>query len=140
MKLIVNDLTAGSLYQNISPTSNQNIEAIRPHLYIEGNPAGSLKIQILNSAGDLIAESALVTIASITTAAYFHGYVRFYINASLASGVTYRVKLASSGYTYALGSCVSWCNDYEFKKYEYTYTPSTQDLKPLDMEIWTRSY
>lgn len=139
MKLIVSELETGNLYQNMSPTSNQNIEAIRPHLYIQGNPAGSLKIQIQDNNGELIAESDYITIASITSAANFHGYVRFYINASLISGTTYRIKLASTGYTNVPGTFVGWCNDYDLKKYEYAYSPNTEVSKPLDMEIWTRS-
>lgn len=140
MKLIVNELKAATpTYQSITVNKNSLLVAVRPHLYIHSNPSGSLKIQILDSNDELITESETLIISDITTSSYFHGYVRFYVNLYLKKDVEYKIKLASTGYTYSKTSYVGWCNGFDLNKYEMDYTPVNLFTYPLDVEFWTRT-
>lgn len=138
MKLIVNELKTALMYQEISPSKNTIIAAIRPHLYIHNNPAGSLKLQILDQNNELIVESETLAISTMTSALYYHGYIRFYINFYAQKDQIYRIKLTSSGYTYSSTSYVAWCNDWDLSKYQSDYTLTVDNKTPLDMEIWSR--
>jgi hypothetical protein len=112
------------------------VRAVRPHLYIALPQASSLTMQILNSGATVIATSETVTVASITTANYFHGYVRFYIDAILAAETNYTFRLQASGYTYSDSSFVGWCSDFDLRKYSLGFSPLIAAEDPLDMEIW----
>lgn len=138
MKLIVGELI-NSVQQEIEVTENLNVVAIRPHLYRHGNPAGSLKLQILDSNEKLITESETVDISDIGTLTYFHGYVRFNVNVALKSGSLYWVRLVGNGYTFNESAYVGWCNDYDLQKVDRTYTPNGDWQAALDLEIWTRT-
>lgn len=138
MKIIVHEMYGTSLEQTITPTKNSLVEAIRPHIYISSLASGSLYMQITNSLDEVLATSDTVNITDITTANYYHGYVRFYINFYMKANTTYKVKLVSNGITYTTANYVGWANSYDLNKYPIGYTPGTSDRYPLDMEIWTR--
>lgn len=138
MKLIVEELVT-NLQQKITVGATaQIIKHIRPHIYKHLAPAGSLKVQILNSSQTLIVESSAVTIASITTASgnYCHGYVKFDINAVLAPETDYYIRLTSTGYTYSNSAFIGWCKDFDLRHYDADYTPSSGILSAFDMELW----
>lgn len=139
MTLIVHELTGSGLSQIVRRDRNTIVEAIRPHLYRHNFATGSLKIQILDGA-TLVAESALVPISSITTAPFFHGLVRFEIDAYLAKDTDYTVKLVGEdGYTFDELSYVGWCVGFDLGHYDPTYEASSLLDYPLDLEIWSRS-
>src|SRR5262245_13730984 len=97
MKLIVKELTAQVNEQVFIPTKNTIVEAIRPHLVRFATPTGTLKLQIYKGV-DMIAESQTLDIADIAPgASYFHGFVRFFINAYLEAGVAYKLRLVGGG-------------------------------------------
>lgn len=139
MKLIVNELKSGLLYQELTPTKNTIVSAIRPHLYIQNIPTGSLKIQILDQNNELIAESETIAISSITSSSYYHGYVRFYIDFYMQANVTYRIRLVGSSYSFSESAYVGWCNSFDLAKYPLNYTPSNSTNYPLDLEIWSKN-
>lgn len=139
MKLIVHELKAAGLIQEIKAPRNVLVEAIRPHIYRHNSPTGSLKIQILDDSDVLITESEVIDIDDIGSQDFFHGYVRFLINVGLKEGLTYKIKLVGlSGYTFSESSYIGWCNDFDLSKYLASYNPATPLNRPLDIEIWER--
>jgi len=139
VKLVVHELYSGIISQEVTTTRNTLVEAIRPHLYVHGVVAGSLILKITDANGELIATSTSVTISSISASNYFHGYVRFYINAYLRKDVNYIISLYSSGYTFSESGYVGWCNGYDLAKYSSDFTPSNSNFAALDYEIWARN-
>lgn len=139
MNLVVHELTASGISQKVIPSERTNVVAIRPHIYRHLFPAGSLKVQILDSASVVVAESALVPISSIETANYFHGYIRFDVNAYLQKNTEYTIKLVGDGYTFAESAYVGWCGGFDLGKYPANYVPTCNLDKPLDVEIWKRT-
>lgn len=138
MTLVVHELAAAELYQELTPDRNIIVEAVRPHLYRHLLPIGSLKVKIYLTDGTLVAESDPVTITDIGSNNYFHGYVRFYINAGLQKDVTYRFYLVGSGYTFSESAYVGWCTGLDLGKYPADYIPETDLAYPLDIEVWER--
>jgi hypothetical protein len=139
MKLIVHELEAAGVSQVLTPAKNIIVEAVRPHLYRHLNPSGNLKVEIYDGV-TLVATSEEIDISDIASGSnYFHGYVRFYINAYLEADTAYTFKLVGGdGYTFDNAAYIGWCNDFDLIKYE-TETPETVALnRPLDIEIWER--
>lgn len=126
------------LRQTIVPTRNISVEAIRPHLLKYSTPAGSVKINVRDSGGYLIATSNTIAISALDAATYFHGVVQFDIDVSLKSGVTYIVELASTGYTYGTSSFIGWCNDFDLRCNDIGYSASGSINAALRMELWER--
>lgn len=137
MILIVHDINT-SVYQTLIPNSNQMVGAVRPHLYIHNNPAGSLKVQITADDGTLIAESNTVAISTITSAPEFHGHVTFNIDANLKRGVKYRFYvIGTGGYSFNLSAYCGVCNDYDSRIYPLENPINTPGQAPLDIQIWS---
>lgn len=139
MTLLVNEILSDAVYQAITPKRNKLLGAVRPHLYIKNRPAGTIKIEVTTSDGTLIAESASQTIASITASNEYHGYVTFYINASLRKDQTYLVRVVCAGYIFNEAGYCAVCNDYDFRKYSTALPIVHPRLAPLDLEIWSIS-
>lgn len=139
MKLIVFEVKSDGVYQEVSPNRNVIVEAIRPHLYVHGNPSGTVKVQIQDASGDLITESEALTIADISNATYFHGKVRFYIDAYLKKDETYRIAIVgASGYSFSESAYVGVCNSFDLSTYDASYAPSVGYQAPLAIEVWER--
>lgn len=132
-----------TLTQKVTPTETVILGAIRPHIYIENSPTGSLRMDIYDSADSVLLKSSeSFTIAQIKsnasiTQAYFHGYVRFYINWGLVAGTTYSIRLVGhTGYTYDATNAIWWCKDFDLRKYSANYTPSAGFNSAFDVEFW----
>jgi hypothetical protein len=139
MKLIVHELEVDGVEQKLTATKNVIVEAVRPHLYRHNFPTGSLKVEIYTLADVLVAESENVDIADIGSEAFFHGYVRFFINAYLEKDTTYKFKLVGDdGYSFDESAYCGWCNSYDLEKYGKAYSPINSLRFPLDIEIWER--
>jgi hypothetical protein len=139
VKLIVHELKASALVQQMTPTKNVSVVAVRPHLYRHNFATGSLKIQITDDSDAVIAESNELAIDDLGTMDYAHGYYRFDINAVLRSGVTYKFKLVGGdGYSFDESAYVGWCNGYDLGKYPMDVTPTDSLNYPLALEIWER--
>lgn len=141
MRLLVEELGKDfSFLQQKMTVGDQDVvvRAVRPHLYKHNNPAGSLKVQIYDDSLVLVAESSLVTVQSITDAtdAFFHGYVRFYVDAALKKNNDYYIRLVSSGYTFSEASYIGLCKDFDLRKYEADYSPNAGLNSAFDLEIW----
>jgi hypothetical protein len=103
------------------------------------NPSGTLKVQIYNGVS-LVAESATVNIADIGSMDYFHGYVRFYVDAYLAKDTTYTIKLVGGGgYTFDEAAYCGWVNGHDLGKYGLIGTPASHCHYPMDLEVWERT-
>jgi hypothetical protein len=139
VKLCVHELTGSGLTQELIADRNVNVVAIRPHIYKHNAPAGTLKVKILDASDVEIAESDAVTITNISGQPFYHGYVRFYINAYLKRDETYKIKLVGEGgYSFNESAYVGWCNDYDSAKYDTDYVVAHAVVRPLDLEIWER--
>jgi hypothetical protein len=117
------------------------VEALRPHLLKFNNPAGSLFMEIRDLSDNLLFTSESITIQSIHDAAgddYFHGPVRFLINASLAANTKYKVLLKASGYTFSELAYIGWCNGFDLAIVPDSYTPISDLDKGLILEMWER--
>lgn len=131
------------LSQRLTAEETIIVGAIRPHLYIQDSPAGSLRIDIYDSADTtLIASSESFTIADIKTAAgitddHFHGYIRFYLDWGMVAGTTYTIRLVGhSGYAYDANNAIWWAKDFDLRKYAAVYSPSAGFNSAFDVEIW----
>lgn len=139
MTLVVHELDP-HIDQSVTPDRNTIIEAIRPHIYRHNFATGSLKLQIRDSLDSLVAESESIDIADIGSMAFFHGYVRFYIDAYLQGGESYTIRLiGGDGYTFDESTYCGWVNGYDLAKYPSITIPTKGVFHPLDLEIWERT-
>lgn len=143
--LIVDELDT-TLFQKITATENVIVSAIRPHIYIEDTPPGSLRVDIYNAANDtLLKSSEEITIASIKSQAgitetYFHGYIRFNIDWGMSEGTEYTIRLEGvSGYTFAASDFIGWCKDFDLRKYTASYQSNNGYSSAFDLEVWKQS-
>lgn len=142
MILIANELVSNStpLWTRQKITTRNTVVrlgAIRPHILKYGSPSGSLFMRIQNSSGVTLADSEVVTIASISAVAYWHGYLRFNCNYILAASTDYFIQLCSlGGYSYADAAYIAWCSAYNDPHYDRSYSPSSGFNSPLAMELW----
>lgn len=140
--LMVHEIYGSALIQQFRTPNDglvREIAAIRPHLYIQGGPSGQILVRLQNtSTVGVLADADLVTVSSITSATYFHGYVTFDINATVQPNTVYQISVGASGATWTSASFVGWVTDHDKRKYSPNYTPATDAEYPLDFEIWER--
>lgn len=132
-----------SLSQQLTTTELSVIAAVRPHIYIEGSPPGSLRVDLYDSSDTtLLKSSEELTIANIKTQAgitesFFHGYIKFDIDWGLADETTFNVRLVgTSGYTATATDAVYWCKDFDLRKYSANFTPNIGFNSAFDVEFW----
>jgi len=138
--LVVFELQSDDLKQEIK-VKDQNVQvaAIRPHIYRHRFATGSLFVEVQDVNDKIIITSNTIAISAIGTLDFFHGYVRFDIEASLQAEAVYRISLRSTGgYVFAESAYIGWVNDYDLQKYDRNFTPTNDIAAPLDMEIWER--
>lgn len=136
--LVVSELVS-TLTQYVRPKRSGQLKAIRPHLLVFGNPAGSLRVEVVDIDGKVIAVSNSVPIASIKTLAYAHKYVRFDITCPVIAGEDYGLSLvAEAPYAFAETDYVGLCHDWDDTKVDLDYTPGNDLEKPYDFETWIR--
>lgn len=138
MKLVVNECKP-STYQVISPDEKMFVIAIRPHLYIHGAPIGTVKVQIQDTNGLVVAESNALTITSLKAQSYAHGYFKFDIAANLTDESSYRIAIVcGGGYSFSESAYVGVCRDWDNTKSTLGYASTGAFSAPLDIEIWYR--
>ncbi len=136
MKLFVEEVRT-SLYQTITVGSKPlQLAAIRPHLMRWLAPAGSLTVQIWDGNRNLVETSPSMTIASLGSGNYWHGYQRFYMNSFLRAGTVYRIAVVASGYTFSESAYFGWVNAYDLRKAPSTFTPNAGANAEFDLELW----
>jgi hypothetical protein len=139
--LVVEELMATPLKQKLTATENDVITALRPHLYIHNSPAGSLRMDIYDSADTtLLKSSETIAISTLKTLAFAHGYFRFNVSWGLVDVTQYTIRLVSTGYTFATSAYVGWVKDVgdsDYRKYAATYSGNTIGYNSaFDLEIW----
>jgi len=141
--LIVHELeTPGNntVFQEIKPTQNINLAAIRPHLYLHNAPSGKVRVEVQDENGRLIKASAKQTITDLKTLAFAHGYHKFDIDTPLIKDIKYRIAVVTSdGYTFAESAYIGVCKDWDDEKTNQSYSPNNQFDAPLDFELWERT-
>jgi hypothetical protein len=139
MKLIVFELTS-SVYQKIRPKKDTLVSVIRPHLFFKNVPAGSARVKIASNTGSVLATSDWVDFSDmVTTHDHFHGYVKFEVSYFMEAGTNYRIYVeAGNGYSATPTSWAGVVNDYDLQKYNRLFTPTSNYLCPLDIEMWRR--
>lgn len=137
MTLIVSELR-DLLFQVITPNENIQVEAIRIHLYKHNSPTGTFTLQIRDTNNRIVAASSESFEASdFSSAAFFHGQVRFYLKAYVQKGRQYRVCLVPTGYSFSESAYLGWCNSYDLLSYNTSYEYSNDLEAPLSLEIWS---
>lgn len=125
--------------QKIKILRDANILFVRPHVFKKGNPAGSLRINIKDSNGFLIERSSVVTIASISTFNFAHGYLRFDLTTPLKKDFIYILELEGfSGYSFSETNHIGFCKDFDLRKVTADFSPNTGLNSALDLELWER--
>jgi hypothetical protein len=138
MKLIAAELKTTLIQEVTTDRHRKQIVVVRPHLLRFGAPAGTVKVQILNGSGTLVAESGWRNITDIGSGTYWHGYARFDVSAHLAKDTLYKIAVVASGYAFSETAYLAWCSGFDLGKYTAEYSESRGFLAPLDLEIWTR--
>lgn len=140
MKLIVRPIDT-FVEQILTPTKeNSIVGAVRPHLYIHNCPGVPLQVRIVSVRGTLIAESDVIDTSEITASPFYHGYVRFLIEANLRKGTPYRFQVAAlPPYSFDSDSYVGVATDFDLRKYPPNPENPPPMLAPLDIEVWTFS-
>mgnify|MGYP000753317968 CR=1 FL=1 len=117
------------------------IHAVCPYLFRWLAPAGTCYVQLQDENGKKIADSESLTISTIGTGNYWHGFQRFLLSASLKEGQTYYLALKTSGYTYGAIAYLGWANSYELRNAgSASYSPSTGLNAPLGLRLWHYSF
>lgn len=144
MKLVIHELRT-YVEQEYTIAADEHIDAVsmRPHLIRFDFPVGTARLQVRDSNKKLIAQSNAVAISDMDLDEplgenYFHGYIRFDINAPLKAGETYWIRLVATGYTFSESAYLGWCNDFDLRKVPALYTPNDGWSAALDLEIWGR--
>ena len=137
MKLLVTELV-GTISQTVVPSKNDNVQAIRVGLYKHNNPAGSFKVEIQNTEGKLVASSNYLSVADISSDAFYHGFIKFDISAHLKKDQEYKIVLTSTGYTFSESAYIGWCNSFDLSSYSPSYEVKNNIYSPLRLEIWSK--
>lgn len=119
-------------------TDDIQLHAIRPRLFRYGSPTGTLQIQILDVNLRFIqASSETITISTIGSNTYWHGWQRFNISTQLKANTTYAFQIISGGgYSFSESAWVGWANDFDMRRVTPTYTPRSDAQDPRDAEVW----
>lgn len=122
-----------------------NMDGIRPHIYRFGNPLGSLQLEVLDSQKRLIKKTDVVTISSIGSEDFFHGYILFPLTWAAQANTVYHLRLVGlSGYTFSETASpttgyIGWVKaEPDFRKGSATYSPNTGWNSELDWEPWVK--
>lgn len=141
MKLIVHELDSPIVQEITVGSKAMQIEAVRPWVYKHNTASGGIKMRIKSTLDVVLFESEEILISDITAATgnYFHGPVRFYIDAALQANTNYKVEMISTGaYTFSESSYVGWCNGFDLKFIANDYTPSGPLEDALLIEFWSK--
>lgn len=124
----------------LTPNRVVQMVYVRPHIYKHLAPAGSVYFQLQSEDGKKIADSDALTAAQISSANYFHGFVRFTLKHSLAPDTYYRLAMKTTGYTFSESAYFGWCNGWDLGVYPEGVTRLSDTLAPLNFEIWERKH
>jgi hypothetical protein len=139
MRLVVHELKTTVFQEIRTKHLALDVRAVRPHLLVfnkTGLGAGTLKLQIQDPNGKIVAESASVSISSLATLNYAHKFFQFSISAHLRPYTTYRLVLVpGGGYSFSESAYIAWCSDWENFRFA-TYPARGRYDAPLDLEVW----
>ena len=145
MRIYVQELKASALSQTIAVTSDILVKTVRLHLYKHNSPSGTFTMQITDNSDNVITSKGLTVseMQSSGSAALSQNLYRGYISFELSQPValragTFKIKLTSSGYTFAESAYIGWLKDWDDTKPSITdaSTPKPAD-SPFDFEIYS---
>lgn len=141
--LIVHELgqSADDPVQEITiKDTNVNLTNVRLDLYRHNSPAGSLVVRVKDQNDRQIAESNSVTITSIGSDSYFHGWVTFNVTAALRKEQSYRFTLDSSGYSFSEAAYVGWNKQWDRPVSDISYSaPNADYSSALGLQLWEQN-
>lgn len=146
MRLYVEELRATPLVQEFTPTRTFQPQRVRLHLCKYLAPTGTFTVQITDASDNVLVSSSqtlaeMIALGSANLQAnYYHGHVsfQFALMPTLRAGVTYKLKLTSSGYTYSDSTFIGWVKDSQGDPaIEQTGTPDSPVSVPYDYEFYT---
>lgn len=110
-QLIVAELIT-TLEQSLTVSSTTVLERVMPHLYIQGTPTGTIRLQV--KKGSTVASELTLNLATIIsqaekTKANYHGYISFqFSKPPILKADTYTIELAAVTYSYTSNVFVGW--------------------------------
>lgn len=139
MRIVVFEVNTTAVRQKLTTGAKPvMVSAIRPYIYKHLAPAGSVYLQIQDSAGNKIKDSEVIAISTLSVSNYFHGFYRFLVNFGFAANTTYYIELKTTGYTYASNAFVGWCSSFDLQNsIGVTYSPSSGFSAPLGLQLWS---
>lgn len=141
MRILVHELNVATVRQKITPTENLLVYAMRPYLFRWLAPAGTVFLRVTDADGRKIKDSEAITISSIGTGNYWHGYQKFLIDVALKADESYYVKLMSSGYTYGALAYVGWVSSHSLNNaFASSYSGANGQTAPLGLQLWSYKF
>lgn len=123
----------------IQPERNLLVRGFRPWLIRTGLPAGTVRLELRDTASQLIAASAAKDADDVGEEDHWTGDVGFILPAGLQGGVTYALVLvAGGGYAHDPAAHLGWCLDFsQNRKVRLGYTEAGHDQSPYGLEMWS---
>lgn len=92
---------------------------IRIHIYKAGAPTGNALLQLSDPTGIVTLNQASVSIPTISSANYFHGFVKFDLAYALQAATTYYLTINyNGGYSYGASDFIGWAFAEGFQGFE----------------------
>jgi len=110
--LPVDEVLATPLSQTVTLDRGMTLERVIPHLFLQGDPTGTVTIEVIKDAQSVASKSLdLEYIASEAgkTQVRYHGFVSFVFDApiNLSEG-SYQIQLTTSDYTFHENNWFGW--------------------------------
>jgi len=118
---------------------NLNVANVTVHIYRHNSPAGTVRLQLLDTNSRLIDESTPVTISTIGSDNFFHGLFTFVFDIGLKANRNYILAMASAGgYVFAEGAYVGWVTDFGNVTKKHPFSPNKDFSSPMDLKFWIK--
>ena len=116
-----------------------HIASICPYIFINGNPSGQFKFQILEQSTTIFehiftAQDVLNVMGTLNN----YAHVFFPIvpeNPLYLKNGNYTLKLSATGYSFSTNSHIGWCQQFENVQNEMDYIPTNDVENPLAFRI-----
>lgn len=110
MRLRLYEVGVDNTWLGFTPSRNIDLNCLRVHLYKQGSPGGAIRISVTQAESlSFTLATHTVNVSEISSASYFHGFVKFNVAMNLKSGTPYFVYMSSTGaYSADASNYVAW--------------------------------